>query len=381
MGRDNRQEALAYLLEQAEKQGYVTFDNIMDCADANSLPIKDFDWLTSAITTRGILVYDEAPTNRITSDPDDDDFDDYAQSDYEAVYNRIIEMDDSLKDFVDEVRNIVPPQWREFSTLKYQVIEGNQHARDRMIEMHLRIALRIALQRAENYDMDIVDAVGEACVGLVRAIDKYDPDTNGPFGSYAAMWILQNISRRQPTGRPLMYYPVHKKEPYFSAYPVLKEIGYIDEPDMYDKETVSNILLKQTSLSIDQIGDVLEEVVPFESFEELFEIDNLENASLVPHYLIDDTDVEQQVLEVALKEQLQEVLETLTDREQRVIRLRYGLYGGEAKTLEEVGKSFNVTRERARQIEAKAIRKLKHPSRSRKLKDFLDYIPKENDEK
>ena len=188
MGRDNRQEALTYLLDQAEKQGYVTFDDIMDCADANSLPIKDFDWLTSVITTRGILVYDEAPASRTVSDQNDDDFDDYAQSDYEAVYDRIIELEPSLEDFVTAVRNIVPPQWREFSTLKYQVLEGNQHARDRMIEMHLRIALRIALQRTETYDMDIVDAVGEACVGLITAVYKYDPDTNGPFGSYAAMW-------------------------------------------------------------------------------------------------------------------------------------------------------------------------------------------------
>ena len=156
MGRDLRQEALTYLLEKADKQGYVTFDDIMDCADANSLPIQDFDWLSSAITTRGILVYDEAPAanNRIVQDSEEDDYNDYAQSDYESVYDRIIELDESLRDFVTEVRNIKPPQWREFSQLKYQVTEGNIHARERMIEMHLRIALRIALQRAEAYDMD-----------------------------------------------------------------------------------------------------------------------------------------------------------------------------------------------------------------------------------
>lgn len=389
MGRDNRQEALAYLLGQAEKQGYVTFDNIMDCADAKSLPIKDFDWLTSAITTRGIIVYDEAPTSRTISNQDDDDFDDYAQSDYEAVYNRIIELEPNLEDFVTAVRNIVPPQWREFSKLKYQVFEGNQHARDRMIEMHLRIALRIALQRAETYDMDIVDAVGEACVGLITAVDKYDPDTNGPFCSYAAMWVLQNISRRQPTRRPLMYYPVHKKDPFFSAYPTLKECGYINEPELFEKEDVIQLLSNRLSFTKEQTEDVLAAAIPFESFEELYSMffENIdvfekhesedEMEIQMPWELITESDLDDQVAATMLKDQLDEVLNTLTDRERKVLDLRYGLTDGEEKTLEEVGQEFNVTRERVRQIEAKALRKLSHPSRSRKLRDYIDLMSSE----
>lgn len=387
MGRDNRQEALAYLLEQAEKQGYVTFDNIMDCADANSLPIKDFDWLTSAITTRGILVYDEAPTNRTATNQDDDDFDNYAQSDYEAVYNRIIELEPSLEDFVTAVRNIVPPQWREFSTLKYQVLEGNQHARDRMIEMHLRIALRIALQRTETYDMDIVDAVGEACVGLITAVDKYDPDTNGPFGSYAAMWVLQNISRRQQTRRPLMYYPVHKKDPFFSAYPILKECGYINEPELFEKEDVIQLLSDRLSFTTEQTEDVLSAATSFESFEELYSMffENIdvfgkhetEDEMEMPCELITECDLDDQVAATMLKDQIDEVLGTLTDRERRVLDLRYGLTDGQERTLEEVGQEFEVTRERVRQIEAKALRKLRHPSRSRKLRDYLELRPSE----
>ena len=389
MGRDNRQEALAYLLERAEKQGYVTFDNIMDCADTNSLPIKDFDWLTSAITTRGILVYDEAPVSGTVSNQDDDDFDDYAQSDYEAVYNRIIELEPSLEDFVTAVRNVVPPQWREFSTLKYQVLEGNQHARDRMIEMHLRIALRIALQRTETYDMDIVDAVGEACVGLITAVDKYDPDTNGPFSSYAAMWVLQNISRRQPTRRPLMYYPVHKKDLFFSAYPILKECGYINEPELFEKEDVLQLLCDRLSFTKEQTEDVLSAATPFESLEELYSMffENIdvfekhdsgaEMGIQMPRELIIESDLDDQIAATMLKDQLDEVLGTLTDRERRVLDLRYGLADGQERTLEEVGQEFEVTRERVRQIEAKALRKLRHPSRSRKIWDYLELRPSE----
>lgn len=387
MGRDLRQEALVSLLNKAEKQGYVTFDDIMDCADEKSLPIQDFDWLSSAITTRGIIIYDEAPTSHISVNYEDDEYDDYAQSDYEAVYNRIIELDDSLEPFITEIRNIMPPQWREFTQLKYQAFEGNQHARERMIGMHLRIAVKIALQRAENYDMDIQDAIGEACIGLVIAVDKYNPDMNGPFGSYASMWILQNLTRHQPTKRPLMYYPVHKKEPYFSAYPILKKYGYIGETNLFTDESVRELLQEKLSLTNEQTEDVLNAATPFVSFEEwysmFFENNDVfgkhtfkrDDELLIPGELIVEGNLDEEITKTLLKEQLAEVLKTLTEREQEVLALRYGLFDGKEKTLEEVGILFNVTRERIRQIEAKALRKLRHPSRSRKLKDYLDYTP------
>ena len=381
MRRDKRQEALTYLLKQAEEQGYVTFDNIMDCADANSLPIQDFDWLTSAITTRGTLIYDEAPSNRITSEQYDDDYDDYAQSDYDAVYNRIIEIDDSLKNFVEEVRNIVPPQRRELSTLKYQVVEGNQHARNRMIMMHLRIALKIALQRTETYDMDIVDAVGDACIGLINAVDKYNPDNNGAFGSYAAMWILQNISRHQPTRRPLMYYPVHRKDLYFSAYPILKEAGYTGIFDSENAEEGNRLLRKRLGFTDDQIEEVLSAATPFESIDEVLHekpeeynqcnsrekgLDNILEAFTF------EKNVELDVMSVMLKEQLKKVMNGLQEREKTVLELRYGLIDGEEKSLEEVGRKFGLTRERIRQIENNALKKLRSSGTAKMLQDFLD---------
>lgn len=383
MGSEKRQRALTYLCEQAEKQGYVTFDNIMDCADANSLPIQDFDWLTSAITTRGILVYDEIPASRTDFD------DDYAQSDYEAVFDRIIELDESLKSFITEVRNILPPQWKEFSQLKYQVVEGNQHARNRVIEMHLRIAVKIALQRAETYDMDIQDAIGEACVGLVLAVDKYNPDTNGPFGSYASMWILQTLSRQQPTRRPLMYYPVHKKEQFFSSYLILKENGYAEDPDILTNKEAWQLIQEKLFLDNEQTEDVLMAMTPFESYNEKYSM-FLENRDVfekqeyeweannrIPYELIYDAEIDQYIEAFFLREYIKEALGTLTEREKDVLEMRYGFKDGQEWTLEEIGVECHVTRERIRQIEAKALRKLRHPSRSKKLRDFVDLLPEE----
>ena len=338
MGRDARQEALINLLEQAERQGYITFDNIMDCADVHSLPIQDFDWLTSTLSTRGIIIYDEAPTKRTVLDLDDDDFDDYAQGDYEEVYSRIVEMDESLKEFVDDVRNIVPPQWRELSVLKYQVQEGNQHARNRMIEMYLRLALKIALQRAESYDMEIQDAVGEACLGLINAVDKYDPDSNGPFGSYASMWVLQNLTRRQPTRRALMYYPVHKKELFFSVYPVLRDCGYIEDPDSMEVEEVRNLLRDKLSLTDEQVDEAILMCTPFESFEE-----HNDSLSLQKNEKID---VEMLICHKMLAEYVHEGLVALSKKEKCILTSRFGLEGRKEKTLDEIGMEFGVSRER-----------------------------------
>ena len=149
MAGDNRQDAYAYLLNLATQQEYVTFDNIIDAADRWELPINEVDWLSNSITTRGILVYDEAPekANRVN---DDDEYSDYAQSDYEAVFKMVVELEPSLKPFIDEIKMIRPPQFRELSGIIYQAKEGNEYARNRIVEMHLRIAVRIGLPRAEQ---------------------------------------------------------------------------------------------------------------------------------------------------------------------------------------------------------------------------------------
>lgn len=397
MGIEQRQLACKELLELAKEQGYVTFDDIMDAADRFSLPIQDFDWLSSSIATYGIIVYAEKPTSqkKVQNGDEDDEFDDFAQSDYEIIYRRVVELNPSLKPFVDYVRNIIPPQRKEIRKLKYQFSEGNLFARSRMIEMHLRLALRISLQRAETYDMEIEDAIGYGCIGLINAVDRYDPDTSGPFASYAALWIVQNISREQPTQRPLVYYPVHKREGYFSTYPLLKANGCIGCSELHDCPKAINMVMEKLQCDETEASSVVFEAIPDESIEalikfnqsnlhkqddELFEVADSTSENLTCEKGLSRlflakmvTDADENFLELSnklLRQALDKQLNKLTPKEAEVLRLRYGYYGKE-RTLEEVGKKFGVTRERIRQIEAKALRKLKHPSYANHLKDFL----------
>ena len=386
------ESALANLIQLSSEKGFLVFDDIYDVADKWDLSIRDVDYLSSSIATRGILVYDEAPvTNEAGSS--EDDYDDYAQRDYEVVFNRVIELDPRLENFINSVRAVVPPQTREMDQLKYQVQDGNLYAREREIQMHLRFAVRIALQRAETYDCEIADTLQEACIGLVMAVDRYDPDSSGPFGSYASLWILQNIERAQATQRPIVYYPVHKKEGYFTMYPILKENGYLDS-DIWTDPDVRRLIQDRLGCGINQVEDIIQQSMPIESLEAIYGmfLKNIENdeiqddvfENIIETEIQDDVfqninldafywndDIYEEIEERVLRETLENLMAELTSREQEVLKARYGFEDGVEKTLEEIGQTFGVTRERIRQIEAKAIRKLLHPTRIRKLKDFL----------
>lgn len=382
MEKEPRQVAYKELIHLAEQRGYVTYDDIIDCSDNFSLSLQDFDWLTNSLTTIGIIIYSESPA---LAEQFNDKVDDYAQIDYEDIYSRIKERSPALAPFVDAVREIRPPQKNETRKLKYQVTEGNQHARDRMIEMNLRIALRIALQRAESYDMEIEDAVSYACLGLIMAVDKYDPDSSGPFASYASMWILQNISREQPNRRPLMYYPVHIKEGYFSVYPFLKQYGCIGCSEIQSCNKIREKIMVQ--LGCDERGtiSVIEQATAIEYIEDALnlseenypELEYIDRLGLTLMKLSPDAVVSadaafEDVYRDTMRVAIENVLETLKPRERQVICERYGLSDGIEKTLEEIGSSINVTRERIRQIENKALRKLRNPSKAKYLQDFYE---------
>lgn len=379
---NNIESALTNLIELSSKKGFLVFDDIYDVADKWNLSIKDIDYLSSSIATRGILVYDEAPVID-TADTSFDDYDDYAHRDYDAIFDKVIELDPGLEDFITAIRNVVPPQTKEMDQLKHQIQEGNVYARERAVQMHLRFAVRIALQRAEVYNTEIADILQEACIGLITAVDKYDPDSSGPFGSYASLWILQNISRTQGTQRPLIYYPVHKKEGYFTIYPIMKEEGYLDldtEEIWTDKE-IRGLIQNKLGCKAAQAEDIITQAMPIESLDDLYEksLVNYEKSDKQRSrfynryedvfYWYEDGYIN--IEQVSLRKALEDVMKELRPREKEVIRARYGLDSGAEKTLEEVGKMLGVTRERVRQIESKAIKKLQQSKKIKILQDFL----------
>lgn len=368
MAGDNRQDAYSYLLDLAAQRGYITFDDIIDASERWSLPLNDVDWLSNSITTRGVLVYDEPPEKQ-NKVGDDDEYSDYAQTDYEEIFSRIVELEPSLRQFVDEIRQIKPPQFRELSGIIYQAKEGNEYARNRIVEMHLRIALRIALQRAEQYDADLIDCVGDACVGLLIAIDKYDPDTSGPFGSYASLWMLQTISREQKTQRPAVYYPIHKKEQYYTMYPILKQNWCLDCDEVWSCKKIRKIIEDKLECTNEQTEDVILQALPFYSYEELSENVFEESEDVFEKHtsrlqkrfeevLTVEDDIGEIHYKTEMRRAVEDALNTLKDREKKIIRDRFGFDIGGEKTLEEVGADFGVTRERVRQIEKRAIHKL-----------------------
>ena len=381
MSEDVRQEAYEKLLSIAEKQGYLTLDDIMDIAGESALPLNDVDWLSNSVITRGILVYDEKPhkENIVTAD---EEYDDFAQTDYNAMFERIAKTEPSLAMFVNEIKNIKPPQAGELNRLIYQAQEGNTYARNRIAEMHLRVALKIALQRAEQFEADLIDCVGDACVGLLTAIDRYDPSANGAFLSYASLWMLQNISREQPSQRPQVYYPVHKKEQYFTMYPILKKEGCVGCKEILECRKVRELICKRLECSNEQTQDVIWQVIPFASYEQLIEEVFFSHRNVFEKHhdeggirFVCDLlkyDMEDTVIYEDMRKTIEHILNTLKERESAVLRRRFGFINGRERTLEEIGKEFGITRERVRQIEVKALRKLRHPSRSRYMRGYLE---------
>ncbi len=367
-------DALDSLIQLSENKGYLLFEDIMNSADEFDLPIQDVDWISSAIVTRGILVYDEAPLTNTVNIPDE--YDDFAQTDYDAIFDRVIELSPLMEPFINDVRKIIPPQYREINRLKYQVLEGNEYARQRMIEMYLRVAVRIALQRAESYDLDICETIGDACVGMISAVDKYNPDTSQPFSAYASYSILNNIIREQGTRRPLIYYPAHEKEQYNTMYPILKERGCMDCPEWYGCRKVTDMICEKLDCMEDKAHDIITAFTPIDSLDLLLENinvcekqDNYEQKNdmsfLYSENIYEDIEIK------CLQKDVRKLVESLKKREKEVICARYGLDDGREKTLSEVSHMYGLTRERIRQIEVKALRKLLPLAQNEHLDAYL----------
>ena len=212
-------EGLACLIEHANANGFLLFSDILDISQKFKLEISDVDYLTTALLEKNVIIQEKDISSAIKETVHQNDFDvkefeDFAQLDYNKVFSEIKSLSPLQEHFVNYVKNVIPPQRNEIQTLQYQVLEGNRYARERMIKMHLRQALKMALYFYETYEQSIDDMISLACEGLVKAVDNYKPNINGAFGSYASLWMMQVCNSNLLTKKSVFHYPSHFMELY-----------------------------------------------------------------------------------------------------------------------------------------------------------------------
>lgn len=276
-----------------------------------------------------------------------------------------VSTEDPVRMYLKEIGNVPLLSTEEEIELAKRVEEGDEAAKKKLTEANLRLVVSIA-KKYVGRGMPFLDLIQEGNMGLMKAVDKFDYSKGYKFSTYATWWIRQAITRAIADQARTIRIPVHMVETINKLIRVsrqlLQELG---------REPTPEEIAEEMNMPVDRVREILkisQEPVSLET-----PIGEEEDSHLGDFIQDDNVPVPADAAAFTLlKEQLVEVLSTLTDREQKVLRLRFGLDDGRARTLEEVGKEFNVTRERIRQIEAKALRKLRHPSRSRKLKDYLD---------
>ncbi|MEA5084759.1 MAG: sigma-70 family RNA polymerase sigma factor [Lachnospiraceae bacterium] len=361
MGSAGSHQVIINKLYNLYKQnGYLREEEALDLMIAENTSLVGINRITDKLIGMGVI-FDEG------SSSDDDDEYDRAQVSYDSIYEEILSISPGQEIFVNYLREIRPPQHREWQQLVMQMSSGNDYAYNRLFEMYLRVAARIALRYAKDENIELDDAIQEGAMGLMRAIKQFDPSQHGNLGSYLPLWIQQYISRAIADKGRIIRLPVHMFE-------TVEKIQKSKEKliDLHGAEPSFELLSIETDTPIgqlEQIVSIIKDTSDLLSIEELVN-DIRENSILNRNensYLIDDD-----VTHIFLCRDLAEVMQTLKPREEKVLSMRFGLFDGLEHTLEEIGIEFAITRERIRQIETKALEKMKCPRCINKLKDYID---------
>ena len=276
-----------------------------------------------------------------------------------------IAIDDPVKVYLKEIGRVPLLTPEEEINLALRINDGDEAAKKRLSEANLRLVVSIA-KRYLGRGMQFLDLIQEGNLGLIKAVEKFDYTKGFKFSTYATWWIRQAITRAIADQARTIRIPVHMVETINKVKKVSSQLLHTN-----GHEPSADEISEELDMPVDKVREIMrvaQEPVSLET-----PIGEEEDSHLGDFIPDDEAPAPQDAAShTLLKEQLADVLDTLTPREEKVLRLRFGLEDGRSRTLEEVGKEFNVTRERIRQIEAKALRKLRHPSRSKKLKDFLD---------
>ena len=367
------------LIEKGKKQGSLTLAEIMEAFSETELDKDQVENLYETLGNLGIEVI-ENKTDKVDIDfaQDDLDLDDLDESivkddtpmeieEIDLSLPKGISIDDPVRMYLKEIGKIPLLKPHEEVELARRMHEGDELAKQRLVEANLRLVVSIA-KRYVGRGMLFLDLIQEGNLGLIKAVEKFDYVKGFKFSTYATWWIRQAITRAIADQARTIRIPVHMVETINKLIRVsrqlLQELGRDPKPEEIAKE------MDMTEDKVREIMKIAQDPVSLET-----PIGEEEDSHLGDFIQDEDSPAPAPAEAAAyslLKEQIEDVLGSLNEREQKVLKLRFGLEDGRARTLEEVGKEFDVTRERIRQIEAKALRKLRHPSRSKKLRDYLD---------
>ena len=367
-----KQQAIKELLEQGKEKGTLSMDEVGAVIDEFELESDEQDKLFDMLEKAGVnLSINEGDLliEKLTGDDLDDAFptdEEITEADVsDSALTDGLAIDDPVRMYLKEIGNVDLLSSDEEIELAKRIINGDEAAKKRLSEANLRLVVSIA-KRYVGRGMQFLDLIQEGNLGLIKAVEKFDYSKGYKFSTYATWWIRQAITRAIADQARTIRIPVHMVETINKVIRVsrqlLQKLGHDPSAEEISAEMGMSVQKVREILKIAQEPVSLETPIGEEEDSHLGDFipddDALEPAEAASFTL--------------LREQIWDVLNSLTPREEKVLRLRFGLDDGRTRTLEEVGQEFDVTRERIRQIEAKALRKLRHPSCSRKLKDFLN---------
>ena len=362
-----KKDPVRSLIETGRRAGKLTNTEIDDAMEESGhvLDVEAMEKLYEELESNGIEVVDDDPIDPadagLLREEGGEEYDDALNTDGIAI-------DDPVKVYLKEIGRVPLLTPEEEIDLALKIQAGGpdgEKAKQRLSEANLRLDVSIA-KRYVGRGMQFLDLIQEGNLGLIKAVEKFDHTKGFKFSTYATWWIRQAITRAIADQARTIRIPVHMVETINKVKKVSSQLLHEMGHDPSAEE-----IAERLEMPVDKVREIMrvaQEPVSLET-----PIGEEEDSHLGDFIPDDDAPIPAEAAsQTLLKEQLAEVLKTLTPREEKVLRLRFGLEDGRPRTLEEVGKEFNVTRERIRQIEAKALRKLRHPSRSRKLRDFLD---------
>lgn len=350
---------LKTLLDLGKSKGQLSSKEILDVL-GDELDPEQIEKIYDALESNGIEIIEDTEDLSL----DDLNINENSDDDSEPAPDGV-SIDDPVKIYLKEIGRVPLLSPDEEVDLAIRISQGDVAAKKRLSEANLRLVVSIA-KRYLGRGMQFLDLIQEGNLGLIKAVEKFDHTKGFKFSTYATWWIRQAITRAIADQARIIRIPVHMVETINKVKKVSSQLLHQNghEPSADD-------IAAELDMPVDKVREIMrvaQEPVSLET-----PIGEEEDSHLGDFIPDDDAPAPQDAAShTLLKEQLSDVLSTLTSREEKVLRLRFGLEDGRSRTLEEVGREFNVTRERIRQIEAKALRKLRHPSRSKKLKDFLD---------